>query len=77
MPDLTVTLTDAQWAAYQAVNTGVTLDEASAWLKRQFSADYQRKLEGADQTAADGVSATAEVARKTKLELFPPIVPLA
>jgi len=76
MPDLTVTLTDAQWAAYQVVNEGVSLDDVSAWLKRQFAADYQRKLEGADQTTAENAEATAKDARKTKLEIFPQVVPL-
>jgi len=70
MPDLTVTLTDAQWEAYQAVNDGISLDDALTWLKEWLSADYQRKLEGADQTAADDISATAAIARATKMEAF-------
>jgi len=76
MPNLTVILTDEQWAAYQAVNEGVSLDDVSAWLTRQFAADYQRKLEGADQIAAENAEATAKNARKTKLDIFPQIVPL-
>ena len=76
MPNLTVILTDEQWTAYQAVNEGVSLDDVSAWLKRQFAADYQRKLEGADQTTAENAETTAVTARRTKLKLFPAIVPL-
>jgi len=44
MPDLTVTLTDDQWAAYQAVNADASLDEVSDWLKHQLSEDYLDSL---------------------------------
>jgi len=70
MPDLTVTLTDEQWAAYQAVNDDASLDEVSAWLKGQLTTDYQRKLEYLDIIAAEGISNTAAVARATKVEAF-------
>ena len=70
MPNLTVTLTDAQWAAYQAVNADASLDEVSAWLKSQLTTDYQRKLEVIDEAAANGVSTTAAIARATKIEAF-------
>jgi len=70
MPDLTVTLTDEQWAAYQAVNNDISLDGVSAWLKSQLTTDYQRKLEVIDEAAAHGVSVTASIARATKIEAF-------
>jgi len=70
MPNLTVTLTDAQWAAYQAVSGNPSLSDVSAWLKEFLSVDYERKLETADQIAADGVSVTAASARVTKVDAF-------
>jgi len=70
MPNLTVTLTDAQWAAYQAVSGNPSLSDVSAWLKVQLSLDYEIKLVGVDQITADGVFAEAEVTRATKIEAF-------
>jgi len=70
MPDLTVTLTDDQWAAYQAVNADASLDEVSDWLKHQLSEDYQRRLEGADIEVAGKTDATKAVARATKIATF-------
>jgi len=70
MPDLTVTLTDAQWAAYQAVSGNPSLSDVSVWLKEFLSDDYERKLFTADQLIANDVSGTAEVVRATKLEAF-------
>ena len=70
MPALTITLTDAQWTAYQAVSGNPSLSDVSAWLKVQLSLDYEIKLVGVDQTTADGVAGTAEATRATKLDAF-------
>ena len=71
MPDLTVTLSDSQWAAYQAATTGTpSLSDVSAWLKRQLAADYQAKLEGADDATATAAENTAKSTRDTKIAAF-------
>lgn len=70
MPDLIVTLTDAQWAAYQAVSFEASLADISAWLKRQLTVDYESKLEGIDSVTADGTLVTAKAARGIKLAEF-------
>jgi len=70
MPNLTVTLTDAQWAAYQAVSNDISLDEVSAWLKSQLTTDYQMKLEHVDNLIALGVANTTAIARVTKVDAF-------
>ena len=70
MPNLTVTLTDAQWTAYQAVSSNPSLDDVSAWLKRQLTDDYQSKLEGVDSGTADVTEVTAKAARDAKIAAF-------
>ena len=70
MPDLTVTLTNAQWAAYQAVSSNPSTSDVEAWLKRQLTADYDAKLEGVDQEAAASTEATAKGTRDTKVAAF-------
>ena len=70
MPNLTVTLTDAQWTAYQAVSNDISLADVTAWLKGQLSMDYQIKLESIDLIASEGISTTAAIARATKIEAF-------
>jgi hypothetical protein len=70
MPNLTVTLTDAQWTAYQAVSSNPSLDDVSAWLKRQLTDDYQSKLEGVDSSTADVTEVTAKAARDAKIAAF-------
>jgi hypothetical protein len=70
MPNLTVTLSDAQWTAYQAVSGDISLADASAWLKRQLTTDYVTKLEGVDQDAATSTEATAKGTRDTKIAAF-------
>ena len=70
MPNLTVTLTDAQWAAYQAVSESASTDEVTAWLKRQLTADYKRKLEGIDSVTAASADSTAKTTRDAKIAAF-------
>ena len=70
MPSLTVTLTDAQWAAYQAVNNNVSLADATAWLKRQLTDQYVRKLEDIDYRAASTAESSAKSTRNTKEAAF-------
>jgi len=70
MPALTITLTDAQWAAYQAASNNISLADVTAWLKLQLDADYKMKLERVDQTTADGIAATSEASRDTKIAAF-------
>jgi hypothetical protein len=70
MPNLTVTLTDVQWAAYQAVNSNVSLVDATAWLKRQLTEHYVRKLEDVDNRAAVTLEGTARSTRNTKEAAF-------
>ena len=70
MPDLTVTLTDAQWAAYQAVSGSASTDEVTAWLKRQLTADYKGKLDGVDSNTAASTEVTAKVTRDAKIAAF-------
>jgi hypothetical protein len=67
MPDLTVTLTDAQWAAYQAVSGDASIEDVTAWLKRQLIADYRTKLEGADSGTATSAEIAARAIRDTKI----------
>ena len=70
MPNLTVTLSDAQWAAYQAVSSNPSLADVSAWLKRQLTADYEAKLEGVDSGTANTTEVTAKATRDTKIVAF-------
>ena len=70
MPDLTVTLTDAQWAAYQAVSGSASIGDVTAWLKRQLTIDYKGKLDGVDSNTAASTEVTAKVARDTKITAF-------
>ena len=70
MPDLTITLTNAQWAAYQAVSGSPSTSDVEAWLKRQLTDDYDAKLEGVDQETAASTKATAKAARDTKVAAF-------
>ena len=70
MPNLTVTLSDAQWTAYQAVSGDISLADASAWLKRQLTTDYVTKLEGVDSDTADATAVTAKATRDTKITAF-------
>ena len=70
MPNLTVTLSDAQWTAYQAVSSNPSTSDVEAWLKRQLTADYDAKLEGVDQETAASTNATAKAARDTKIAAF-------
>ena len=70
MPNLTVTLTDAQWAAYQAVSSNPSIDDVTAWLKRQLTADYQTKLESVDSGTANTTENTAKSTRDTKITAF-------
>jgi len=70
MPALTITLTDAQWAAYQAASSNISLADATAWLKLQLDADYKMKLERIDMATADGVFAESEATRYTKIDAF-------
>ena len=70
MPNLTVTLSDAQWAAYQGVSSNPSLTDVSAWLKRQLVVDYQFKLEGVDSGTATSTESAAKSTRDTKLIAF-------
>ena len=70
MPDLTVTLSTAQWTAYQEVSNNISVADAQAWLKRQLAADYQAKLEGADDATATAAENTAKATRDTKIAAF-------
>ena len=70
MPDLTITLTNAQWTAYQSVSNTIYVADAQAWLKRQLAADYQAKLEGADDATATAAEDTAKSTRDTKIAAF-------
>ena len=70
MPDLTITLTNAQWAAYQAVSSNPSTSDVEAWLKRQLTDDYEVKLKGVDQEAAASTEATAKGTRDTKVAAF-------
>ena len=65
MPDLTVTLTDAQCAAYQKVSDNVSEAVVTAWLKEQLVANYTALLELAD-SQGDAVTS----ARNTKITAF-------
>ena len=65
MPDLTVTLTDAQWAAYQTVSDNVSEAVVTAWLKEQLVANYAALLELADSQGDAVISA-----RNTKITAF-------
>ena len=67
---LTITLTDAQWAAYQAVSDSISTSDVETWLKTQLTADYDAKLEGVDQETAASTKATAKAARDTKVAAF-------
>ena len=67
---LTITLTDAQWTAYQSVSNTISVADAQAWLKRQLTDDYQSKLEGVDSGTADVTEVTAKAARDTKITAF-------
>lgn len=70
MPNLTITLSDAQWAAYQNVSNNISVTDAQAWLKRQLTDDYQAKLEGADDATATTTENTAKSTRDTKIAAF-------
>jgi hypothetical protein len=70
MPDLTVTLSDAQWAAYQAVSSNPSLDDVTAWLKRQLTTDYTVKLKGVDSGTAASTEVTAQATRDVKITAF-------
>tara|TARA_Y100000310_G_scaffold204988_1_gene205281 strand:- start:17 stop:229 length:213 start_codon:yes stop_codon:yes gene_type:complete len=70
MPNLTVTLSDAQWTAYQAVSSNPSTSDVEAWLKRQLTDDYEVKLKGVDQEAAASTEATAKGTRDTKVAAF-------
>ena len=67
---LTITLTDAQWAAYRAVSSNPSTSDVETWLKTQLTADYDAKLEGVDQTTAASTKATAKAARDIKVAAF-------
>ena len=70
MPDLIVTLTDAQWASYQAVNGAASLADVTAWLRRQLTAHYVRRLEDADNGTASTTATTARTTRNEKEDAF-------
>ena len=62
---LTITLTDAQWSAYQDVSDDISEDRVVAWLKERLIEDYRIKLENADIRNATIIST-----RNTKVDAF-------
>ena len=67
---LTITLTDAQWSAYQAVADSPSTGDVEAWLKKQLTADYDAMLLGADQETQSAARSTANTERASKVASF-------
>ena len=71
MPDITVTLSDSQWAAYQATyEVAPTVGEVAAVLRAHLETLYQASLEGTDARALSADFDTKHAERIPKLEAF-------